>query len=419
MAVIGSEEYTLVDGVATSGDAGTIYEYFGSDFAVKPTMPIRRAIGDGEKTTGFVDLDGEWSPDGKPSYIITEECKTIATGCTKNITGNGIMDPAWMSCPLDLEIAVMSIAVGGTGFPTSETEGIQLEISSAMKDREPLIMNSNKDVYSGEYRPNLEAYHPYMLHWKGTPPQRRILFDVSEAEVGTWYRMSACVGPQAVVNSITNERAYVFSEVKEYPTNSKSGEAMSKGPDIYVANSLLEMATVNDQSRYDTEQTSFGGAHSAKHRVPNDDTLSYFFSYWHDHETGWIHLKLYEHGDRTKGGNFTEHLTTCVVDEETEEETCTVTTTGPNPIQDNPNFVGYKFGSAYRYNYIEGKAMILVDLDASTMPDEGDIVCPDFEEPIRKLLSFHPGFRLDLGPTSSRPWILDSVIKSIISYDLI
>lgn len=253
MAVIGSEEYTLVDGQPTSGDAATIYEYYGSDFAVKPNMPIRRAVGDGEKTTGFVDLDGVWSPDGKPSYIITEECTTIATGCTKNITGNGIMDPAWMSCPLDLEIAVMSIAVGGIGFPTSETEGIQLNITSALGDREPLIMNSNKDVYSGEYRPNLEAYHPYMLHWKGTPPQRRILFDVSEAEVGTWYRMSACVGPQAVVNSITNERAYVFSEVKEYPTYSKSGEAMPKGPDLYVANSLLEMATVNDQSRYGTE----------------------------------------------------------------------------------------------------------------------------------------------------------------------
>ena len=61
MAVIGSEEYTLVDGEPTSGDAATIYEYYGSDFAVKPNMPIRRAVGDGEKTTGFVDLDGVWS----------------------------------------------------------------------------------------------------------------------------------------------------------------------------------------------------------------------------------------------------------------------------------------------------------------------------------------------------------------------
>ena len=228
---------------------GNNYEYFGSDFAVKPNMPIRRALGDGEKTTGFVDLDGTWSPNGEPSFIITEECHTIATGCTKGITGNGIKDPAWMSCPLDLEMAVMSIAVGGPNYPTSETEGVQLKITSAIDDRTPLIMNSNKDVYTGEYRPNLEAYHPYKLNWLGTPPQDRILFDVADAEVGTWYRMSACVGKTAVINSITNERTYVFNQVKEFPTNSKAGSAMPTPPPIYEAKSLMEMATVNDQSR--------------------------------------------------------------------------------------------------------------------------------------------------------------------------
>ena len=61
-------------------------------------------------TTGFVDWDVHWTPDGKPAYLITEECTTIATGCTKGVTGNGILDPAWMACPLDLEIAVMSIS---------------------------------------------------------------------------------------------------------------------------------------------------------------------------------------------------------------------------------------------------------------------------------------------------------------------
>ena len=110
-------------------------------------------------------------------------------------------------------------------------------------------MNSNKDVYTGEYRPNLEAYHPYMLHWKGTPPQNRILFDVSDAEVGTWYRMSACLGKTAVINSITNERSHVYNQVKEFPTNSKAGSAMPRPPEIYEAKSLIEMATVNDQSR--------------------------------------------------------------------------------------------------------------------------------------------------------------------------
>ena len=108
------------------------------------------------------------------------------------------------------------------------------------------------------------------------------------------------------------------------------------------------------------------------------------FSYWHDQETGWVHVKLYQHADRTKGGNFTEYLTECV-DDEDGEEVCTVTTIGPNPIDDNPNFLGQKFGSAFRYNYVEGKPMILVELDASTIPlDQGDIVCPDFEEPTRK-----------------------------------
>ena len=43
---------------------------------------------------------------------------------------------------------------------------------------------------------------------------------------------------------------------------------------------------------------------------------------------------------------------------------------------------GRKFGSAFRYNYIEGQSKILVALDASTIPlDQGDITCPDFEEP--------------------------------------
>lgn len=46
---------------------------------------------------------------------------------------------------------------------------------------------------------------------------------------------------------------------------------------------------------------------------------------------------------------------------------------------------GRKFGSAFRYNYIEGQSKILVALDASTIPlDQGDITCPDFDEPTRK-----------------------------------
>ena len=76
-------------------------------------------MGDGEKTTGFVDFDGNYTPDGKPAYIISEDCTTIATGCTHNITGNGIIDPPVMACPLDLQIAVMSIGVQYTGYPVS------------------------------------------------------------------------------------------------------------------------------------------------------------------------------------------------------------------------------------------------------------------------------------------------------------
>ena len=51
---------------------------------------------------------------------------------------------------------------------------------------------------------------------------------------------------------------------------------------------------------------------------------------------------------------------------------------------------GRKFGSAFRYNYIEGQSKILVALDASTIPlDQGDITCPDFDEPTRKQPKFN------------------------------
>ena len=86
--------------------------------------------------------------------------------------------------------------------------------------------------------------------------------------------------------------------------------------------------------------TKAGKDQIQENRPWTGNLLKIYLSYWHDQESGWIHIKLYEHGDRTKGGNFTEHFNDCVTDEDTGEETCTVVTTGPNLIGDSPNFLG-------------------------------------------------------------------------------
>ena len=63
------------------GDVNTPFQYYGDDHRSVATNVIR-SLTDGEKNTGYTDLDGIWS-DGEPAYIINVENFNMNTGTIK------------------------------------------------------------------------------------------------------------------------------------------------------------------------------------------------------------------------------------------------------------------------------------------------------------------------------------------------
>ena len=110
------------------------------------------------------------------------------------------------------------------------------------------------------------------------------------------------------------------------------------GIDSAVVNSLQELQFVNDKL---------------------------FFFY--DLENGWLHMKIPIMHDRTKGGTLNFWGSGWKED---------------YTISDAPNYPGYKFGSARRFNMAEGMDSFKIKFE-SEKPDIPDLTatCPDFIEP--------------------------------------
>ena len=71
-----------IDSEECGGDENTFFSEFGKCFGSK-YGGIVRDLADGEKTMGFVDMDGRWNG-GIPSYVISNDFETIQTGTVSN-----------------------------------------------------------------------------------------------------------------------------------------------------------------------------------------------------------------------------------------------------------------------------------------------------------------------------------------------
>ena len=102
---------------------------------------------------------------------------------------------------------------------------------------------------------------------------------IDEADAGTWYRISLCVGKSTTVNKVRPLIANYGNDL------------VSQGwPDLA---SSLGQGWSED----------YPGVNSLE--ALNSETRD---SFWHDSDTGWVHLKMVISEDRTKGGSFRDRI---------------------------------------------------------------------------------------------------------------
>ena len=155
-------------------------------------------------------------------------------------------------------------------------------------------------------------------------PPAELVFEISDAEYMSWYRMSICVGKNAVV-----------TEIKPITFNYKNNLIGQGWDGNYVVSNSFE-----------------------------DLQNAQVDSYWHDTQRGWIHMKIIQTEDRTLGGTITER------------DSGNTYTYGDDPGWTDFNDVG--IGSRWRFNMETGEHQIEIYLDPASL--DGEAQCDDFTE---------------------------------------
>ena len=79
---------------------------FGNNYG---SPALFRDLGDGEKTMGFLDLDGKYT-NGEEAYIFAPEMTTMTTGCELVQNVPGIGTPGIRTCPIDVSSATFTVS---------------------------------------------------------------------------------------------------------------------------------------------------------------------------------------------------------------------------------------------------------------------------------------------------------------------
>ena len=128
-------------------DLNTRFSKWCADYIALDGTPIERDVADGEKNTAFVDLDGRWTADGEPAYLMPVELTTINTGCYINENSPGMLEPFGKVCPLTVRNGLLAVATVTDGYTSG---GHRLEILNNNGEYDPLILHSNKADMTGE-----------------------------------------------------------------------------------------------------------------------------------------------------------------------------------------------------------------------------------------------------------------------------
>ena len=261
----------------------------------------------------------------KTIFKLYKDCEVILGG-----EAVGVGAPGIKVCPLTTPVGSMTIRVKNhvidpvKGLPFYITTlGDHLDEGKAMR------LLSSDDSFSGEIHNNIEAYKTHIMHYAGETPSF-LVFEISDAEHMTWYRMSICIGKGTEISAMHGRRFNYGNDLR--------GQGWNSNPLIV---------------------TSFEELNTAEHDAVFVDL-----------ERGWVHLRLLQTEDRTKGGIVTDRQETG------QEEDWPTYQTGDSPGWDF-NDVG--IGSNWRMNMAYGEHQMEIFLDPLTLDGQG--VCDDFPFP--------------------------------------
>ena len=195
-------------------------------------------------------------------------------------------------------------------------------------------------------------FYPHLAH---------MVFELNDSEFNSWYRMSLCVGKTTTVNEINPMR-------------------------FNYKNDIVGQGFLLDGTSDHTIATNF-----------EELNLAETDSYWHDTTRGWLHIKMIQSEDRTKGGTIIER------DGNQPDQSLWQTyqySDDPgwnlnSPYCETPLREGAAdrsqewcsdefrndqgIGSRWRMNMAYGEHQLEIKLDSSTLT--GEVQCDDFEYP--------------------------------------
>ena len=75
-----------------------------------------------------------------------------------------------------------------------------MHIKSVSEDFPEMITHTaSRTMSASMHWVNVEAFHPYSIHFSGTMPQM-INLQMRDAEINSWYRFSVCVGQNSIAS---------------------------------------------------------------------------------------------------------------------------------------------------------------------------------------------------------------------------
>ena len=148
---------------------------FGNNYG---SPALFRDLGDGEKTMGFLDLDGKYT-NGEQSYIFAPEMTTMTTGCELVQNVPGIGTPGIRTCPIDVSSATFTVSFQEK--PSGFKAGWNTEYEPVEDSQGPITFQGHELDFSGSHRTQFEADRTYTMKWNyNTPPGRTNLKGVVE-----------------------------------------------------------------------------------------------------------------------------------------------------------------------------------------------------------------------------------------------
>ena len=228
-------------------------DMFGDDWG---TPAQYQDFSDGEKTMGFLDMDGHFN-NGTGAFVLWQGIRMFTTGCRDVDIAEGVGYPGIRVCPLDVPIATFQIKYDDF-LENPKAIGFSTEFEPTVDSEGPTVFGGNDPAdFMGDLRAVFEAHRTYKMNFLQSAPPGKIDLQLRDADHKNWFRISLCIGT-AEIDRVKYDRRGMTNEAKSF--------------------SISNVAA--------TETFSFDELHAS------EEGFAYF------REGGWLHLRFAQLEDR-------------------------------------------------------------------------------------------------------------------------